>query len=160
MAHQYLLFLLLWLMSPGGEDIRGRVVGIADGDTFTLLTQDHVQVKVRLHGIDAPEKGQDFGKRAKQELSDLVFGKEVKVTDMGRDRYGRTIGMVFASGVNINEEMLKRGMAWHYLKYDKDARWDALEHAARAAHVGLWAQPDPVAPWDWRAAKKRMQPVE
>lgn len=152
-------FLLLITISSSST-LSGRVVGIADGDTFTLLTDENLQVKIRLHGIDAPEKGQDFGKRAKQELSTLIFGKTVDVIDKGKDRYGRTIGMVFLGEVNINEEMLRRGMAWHYLKYDKEARWDELERQARDARSGLWVQPGAIAPWEWRAAKRRAQPVE
>jgi endonuclease YncB( thermonuclease family) len=137
--------------------LKGRVVGIADGDTFTLLTPEHVQYKIRLHGIDAPEKGQDFGNRSKQALGNLIAGKDVEVQDRGKDRYGRTIGMVFLKGKNINEEMLRQGMAWHFLKYDKNPRWSELEGATREAHVGLWSQPGAVAPWDWRKAKKAYQ---
>ena len=147
------LFCLL-CFHPFRDDIKGRVVGIADGDTFTMLMADRVQVRIRLYGIDAPEKAQDFGKRAKQELSGLIYGRDVVVSDMGRDRYGRTIGMVFVDGNNVNEEMLRRGMAWHYLKYDKDPRWDELERGASGAKRGLWSQPGAIAPWEWRAAKR------
>lgn len=153
---QYMAFwsILLFMFTSFQSDLEGRVVAIADGDTFTLLKEGNMQVKIRLHGIDAPEKAQDFGKRAKQELSGLIFGKHVRVVDMGRDRYGRTIGMVFVDELNINEEMLKRGMAWHYLKYDKAERWDELERAARAARVGLWSQPGAMAPWEWRSMRR------
>ena len=137
--------------------LKGRVVGISDGDTFTLLTADHVSYKIRLHGIDAPEKKQDFGNRSKQMLSNLIAGKDVIVQDRGKDRYGRTIGMVMLNELNINEEMLRQGMAWHFLKYDKNPRWSELEGAAREAHIGLWSQPGAVAPWDWRKAKKAYQ---
>jgi micrococcal nuclease len=146
--------LLMMLSSLFRDDLHGRVVGISDGDTFTLLTDDQVQVKVRLHGIDAPEKGQAFGQAAKKALSGLVYGHTVMVTDKGKDRYGRTIGMVYADDRNINEEMLRLGMAWHYLKYDKDPRWDALERVARESGTGLWSQTDPMAPWEWRAARR------
>jgi endonuclease YncB( thermonuclease family) len=145
---------LLFLAAFFSSTIIGHVVAIADGDTFTLLTEGNVQVKVRLHGIDAPEKRQDFGKRAKQELSTLIYGREVRVTDKGRDRYGRTIGLVYVGQLNINEEMLRRGMAWHYLKYDHDASWDELERTARESHLGLWSQLSPLAPWEWRAMKR------
>jgi len=146
--------LLIMLSSLFREDLHGRVVGISDGDTFTLLTEEHAQVKVRLHGIDAPEKGQEFGQAAKKALSGLIYGHTVVVTGKGKDRYGRTIGMVFVDDRNINEEMLRLGMAWHYLKYDKDPRWDAFERIAREARTGLWSQADPMAPWEWRAARR------
>ena len=137
--------------------LRGRVVGVTDGDTFTLLTTEHVQYKIRLHGIDAPEKGQDFGNRSRQALAGLVAGKEVEVQDRGKDRYGRTIGMVFQNGRNINEEMLRQGMAWHYLKYDQDPLWQDIEASAKAVGRGLWAQPGAIAPWAWRKAKREKQ---
>jgi endonuclease YncB( thermonuclease family) len=116
-----------------------------------------VQYKIRLHGIDAPEKGQDFGNRSRQALAGLVAGKEVEVQDRGKDRYGRTIGMVFQNGRNINEEMLRQGMAWHYLKYDQDPLWQDIEASAKAVGRGLWAQPGAIAPWAWRKAKREKQ---
>jgi micrococcal nuclease len=130
--------------------ITGKVVSVADGDTFTLLTDDKEQIKIRLHGIDCPEKSQDYGQVAKQYLSDLVFGKTVEVEKTDVDRYGRTIGKVKAGLIAVNEAMLKAGLAWHYKKYDHNPEWAKLEDDARAAKIGLWSKSDAQPPWDYR----------
>jgi len=129
----------------------GKVVGISDGDTFTILLNGNVQEKIRLHGIDAPEKRQDFGQVAKSKLSALIFSQRVVVKRTDRDRYGRTIALVYDS-LNrcINEEMIRTGFAWHYLKYDTNTAWNRLEFEARTAKKGLWIQSNATPPWDWR----------
>lgn len=134
--------------------LRGKVVSVADGDTFTLLTDQKVQYKIRLHGIDAPEKAQDFGTVAKTYLSDLVFGKVVEVEPKDVDQYGRTIGMVTVDGKNVNEELLIAGLVWHYAYYDKNPLWAKLQEQAKAAKLGLWSMASPVAPWLWRRMNK------
>jgi endonuclease YncB( thermonuclease family) len=134
--------------------VTGRVVGIADGDTLTLLTASKQQVKVRLAEIDAPEKAQDFGQKSKQSLSELVYGKDVAVEQEDLDRYGRTVGRVRADGVDVNAEQVKRGMAWVYRQYVKDHTLFTLEQKARAAHRGLWAMTNPLPPWEFRHAKR------
>lgn len=108
------------------------------------------QIKIRLHGIDCPEKSQDFGNVAKEFLSTLVFGKTVSVKKLDTDRYGRTIGMVLIDSVNVNEELLKAGLAWHYKYYDKSLLWAKLEETARKEKKGLWSMPNPIPPWDFR----------
>ncbi len=128
----------------------GRVVAIADGDTFTLLTDDKRQVKVRLHGIDCPEKKQDFGQVARQRLSELVFDKRVRLNIKDTDRYGRTVAVVYQNNACINEELLKEGLAWHYTRYDRNPEWERLEKEARRHKAGLWRQPHPTPPWEWR----------
>jgi len=135
--------------------INGKAVAITDGDTFTLLDADNKQIKIRLHGIDCPEGGQDFGNRSKQHLSQLIFSKEVVVDNKGLDRYGRTIGIVYLDSLNVNEEMLRSGMAWHFKRYDKNKYWAGLEIEAREKKLGLWFQENPTAPWDWRSSKKK-----
>lgn len=131
--------------------LSGKVVGVHDGDTFTLLTKDTIQVKVRLHGIDCPELKQDFGQKAKQFTSSKIFGKTITVQSKGKDRYGRVLGIVkLSDGSVLNELLLSNGLAWHYKKYDSNAAWAQLEVKARQAKAGLWAMPNPVAPWDWR----------
>ncbi|HEY0899155.1 MAG TPA: thermonuclease family protein [Sphingobacteriaceae bacterium] len=144
-------FLFLYVAATCQTILTGVVVGIADGDTFTLLTPAKREVKVRLHGIDCPEKNQDFGSRAKQYTSNLIFKKTVRVQVKNKDRYGRTIALVVIPGGRIlNEELLKAGMAWHYKKYDQSRKWTALENTARARRVGLWSLKNPVAPWAFR----------
>jgi Staphylococcal nuclease homologue len=114
----YFLFLLLFLWGRAyTQTYEGKVVAVSDGDTLIVLTPEKRQVKVRLAQIDAPEKSQAYGQRSKQSLSDLVFGKQVRVEQQDRDRYGRVAGRVYAGGLDVNAEQVKRGMAWVYRKY-------------------------------------------
>jgi endonuclease YncB( thermonuclease family) len=117
-----------------------------------VLTADKHQVRVRLHGIDAPETGQDFGTRAKQVASELAFGKQVTVKERDRDRYGRTVAeVILPDGRSLNREMVRLGMAWWYRQYaPNDLDLTRLEAEAKAARVGLWSQPGAVPPWSWR----------
>jgi endonuclease YncB( thermonuclease family) len=145
--------LLIFLTAlPARADYPARVVGVSDGDTITVLTPEKMQVKVRLYGIDAPETGQDFGSRAKQAASELAFGKAVTVRPRDTDRYGRTVAeVILPDGRSLNREMVRQGMAWWYRRYaPADRDLSALETEARAAHRGLWGQPNPIPPWDWR----------
>ncbi|MDR1897093.1 MAG: thermonuclease family protein [Prevotellaceae bacterium] len=134
--------------------ITGKVVKIADGDTFTMLVEQNQQVKIRLNSIDCPESKQDFGQQAKQYLSKLVFGKVVSVSYKNKDRYGRVLGTVYIDNVNVNEEMIKAGMAWHYKQYDKSTKLADMETTARQNRIGLWSHSDPIAPWNFRKKKK------
>ena len=135
--------------------ITGKVIKIADGDTFTILLQhDNFKVRVRLVSIDCPEKKQPFSKKAKQFLSQLIFEKKVKVYYHKKDRYGRVLGEVYIGNINVNEEMLKAGYAWHFKKYSKDKHLAELETLARKQKKGLWADPNPIPPWEWRKRKK------
>lgn len=148
-------FAILLILNPiiCFSQIEGKVISIADGDTFTILI-DKKELKIRLHGIDCPESSQDFGNVAKQYLSNLIFGKTVRVKEMDVDRYGRTIGMVFHGAANINEELLKAGMAWHYKQYDKNEKWAKIELEAKESKMGLWIQPNPKAPWIFRKEQR------
>jgi endonuclease YncB( thermonuclease family) len=112
--------LLLAALTCGAATIDGKVVGVADGDTLTVLDSTNTQHKIRLSGIDAPEKSQAFGNRSKQSLSDLVFNKPVTVDTDKQDRYGRKIGKVLVDGQDANLEQVKRGMAWHYKVYERE----------------------------------------
>lgn len=143
-----LLFLVL-IPIIGNAQLVGKVISIADGDTFTMLVNNQ-QIKIRLHGIDCPEKGQDFSIVAKEFLSSYVFEKVVTVQKMDIDRYGRTIGMVVIDGVNINEKLLAVGLAWHYKTYDKNPVWSKMEDDAKKSKKGLWLHPNPIPPWEWR----------
>lgn len=128
----------------------GEVVGIADGDTITVL-RDKTPVKIRLYGIDCPEKGgQAFGNKAKQFTSKMVFRKQVEIKPVDKDRYGRTVAWVYVDGKNLCEELVRNGLAWHYKKYSSDQSLSDLETQARKGRVGLWRDPHALAPWEYR----------
>ena len=126
-----------------------EVVGIADGDTFSCLSGKQ-STTVRLFGIDAPEKKQAYGKAAKQYLSSRIYRKTVTVTSHGLDRYGRTLGLVMVDGQAVNREMVAAGYAWVYRQYTDDADLLRAEETARTAKAGLWADPHPIKPTDFR----------
>lgn len=154
------LIVCLVACSVQAETTTGRVVGVADGDTVTVLDAANLQHKIRLAGIDAPEKKQAFGQRSKESLSDMVFGRTVVVEWDKQDRYGRTVGKILVNGRDVNLEQVKTGMAWWYEKYRKEQSaadqrtYAQAEQEARAQRVGLWRDSDPVPPWDWRRAKR------
>jgi endonuclease YncB( thermonuclease family) len=131
-------------------------VGVSDGDTLTVLDQSNQQHKIRLNGIDAPELNQDFGQAAKRNLSSLVFDQEVIVNWDSRDRYGRIVGKVMAGPIDVNCEQIRAGYAWYFRKYAGDVAtpdrplYEQIEQEARAAGRGLWRQPNPIPPWEWR----------
>lgn len=134
----------------------GKVVAIADGDTLTILTASKHQHRIRLAGIDAPEKRQPFGTRSRQSLSELCFGKQAEVISEVIDRYKRIVATVTCDGVNANAEQVHQGMAWVYRRYaGKHQHLYVLEDEARVAKRGLWSDPHPVAPWEWRNHKKQ-----
>ena len=141
--------------------LNGRVVGVHDGDTLTLLTGDNSRVKIRLAGIDAPEKKQPYGQKAKQALSDLVFGHDVAVRVETTDRYGRTIGYVRYSGLDINRTLLEGGHVWAYRRYlPTGSPLLAVEQQARNRRVGLWAlSEEQTPPWQWRRGKRTGVPA-
>ena len=136
--------------------LEGDVVGITDGDTVTLLDASKVQFKIRLAGIDAPEKRQPFGQRSQQNLAALVFQRRVTVEWFKYDRYGRVIGKIVVGGQDANLTQVAAGMAWHYKAYQREQspadreRYAAAEDKARASRTGLWSEPNPTAPWDFR----------
>ena len=148
--------IVLLALSPAvfAADLSGAVVGIADGDTFTLLTSDKQQVKIRLAEIDAPESGQPYGNKSKQALSGLIFGKDVRVVVQTTDRYGRTVGRPYIGGLDICEEMVRMGAAWAYREYLRDQSLLALESEAKARKMGLWglSEAQNMPPWEWRRA--------
>jgi endonuclease YncB( thermonuclease family) len=148
---------LLLLLFADKPELVGKVVGVHDGDTLTLLV-DQTQYKVRLDGIDAPELGQDYGTRAKQALSKAAFGKTVRIETHGQDKYGRTLGEVF-DRESINLRLVREGMAWHYIKYSKSADLANAETQAREKKSGLWADANPIPPWEYRAKKKQPAPA-
>jgi len=134
-----------------------QVIGIADGDTLTLLV-DQKPVKIRLANIDAPEKKQPFGQRSKQSLSNMCWGKDAEYAAQTIDRYKRTVALVYCDGTLVNRSQVAAGMAWVYPKYNKDAALPAMEQAARMTGLGLWADVAPVPPWEWRKRDKVPMP--
>ena len=127
-----------------------RVVGVHDGDTITCLDENNQQQKVRLASIDAPEVGQEYGRASREALAAMVFGKTIAVADEGRDQYGRWIGTVSVDGVDVNRQMIATGNAWHYTEFSNDSTLAALQEQARTQKIGLWSQPDPIPPWQFR----------
>lgn len=134
----------------------GKVVGVADGDTIRVLV-NREEVAVRLEGIDAPEMRQSFGSQSKQALSQMVFGRVVAVRYSTEDRAGRIVGIVMMDGDDINAKMIQDGWAWHYREYGEDPRLADLERKAKLAKRGLWVDPNPLPPWEFRARQKREQ---
>ncbi len=147
------------IIAPAG--LLGRVVGVHDGDSFTLLDSTNRQYKVRLAGIDAPELGQGFGRRAKENLSNLIFNREVAVQYTKVDRYGRLLGKIVVEGSDVNLQQVMTGLAWHYKAYEKEQRpedrqiYAAAEEAARSARRGLWQERNPVPPWLYRKSRRK-----
>jgi endonuclease YncB( thermonuclease family) len=140
--------------SPAVMALEGKVVAVLDGDTIEVLDSSKRLHRVRFDGIDAPERGQPFGNRAKSTLSDLVFGRDVRIDTKGPDKYDRTIGRVHVDGRDVGLAMLEAGVAWHYTKYDQSREYAAGEKSAKDAGRGLWADRNPVPPWEWRKLSK------
>jgi len=140
--------------------INGRVVSVSDGDTITVLDNTNTQHKIRLSGIDAPEKTQPFGTASRRSLSDLVYGKQVDIEWSKRDRYGRTVGKVLTSGLDVNLEQIRRGMAWFYTKYQSELlsqdrqEYTGAQDYAEKNRLGLWADSSPIPPWDFRNKRR------
>jgi endonuclease YncB( thermonuclease family) len=138
------------------QTIHGRVISIADGDTITILDSAHQQHRIRFNGIDAPEKTQPFSARAKAHVATLIAGKDVTVVTVKTDVYGRLVGTVTISDVDVNLEQLRAGLAWYYREYARDVApanrpiYEAAEAAARAKKIGLWSEPAPTPPWTFR----------
>lgn len=132
----------------------GKVVGITDGDTLTLLTEGNRQIKIRLSDIDTPERGQAFGKRATQALAELAYREDARIVYVDTDRYGRMVGRVYVDGVDVNRQLVAEGFAWVFRRYSDDAELLALESQARKKKIGLWADPNPIPPWEWRRGSR------
>jgi endonuclease YncB( thermonuclease family) len=152
---QFVLLSLCWLFVvcsvSFGADLSGEVVGVHDGDTITVLTVHKRSVKVRLYGIDAPESNQPYGSKAKQRLSELVFGKRVRVETHGTDRYRRTLGVVYLNDKDINAQMVSEGLAWAYVRYS--SRYVPQQEEAKSARRNIWSQKNPTPPWEFRRVR-------
>lgn len=165
MIRPFLLFTAFFLLATecseeapipqDGRRVTCRCIGVHDGDTITVLTANKKEYKVRFAHIDCPEKGQPFGAVAKQFTADFCIGKSVIILSDGKkDRNGRIIGEVLnPNGMNLNMELVKAGLAWHFKKYSSNDEYAQLEIIARQGHRGLWKDSDPIAPWEWRKMK-------
>lgn len=159
---QFLLFLLIFfcfdpsaLAQKTSKTITGKVVTIIDGDTFDLLTEDTIKFRIRLNGIDCPERKQDYYQVCKDALSQYIFSKNVVLITHGTDRWKRIIADVYVNNTLINYQMVRNGYAWHFKKYSKDKTLAKAEEDARKQHIGLWKLKDPVAPWKHRKPIKK-----
>jgi len=147
------MLLVLACSSPStAETVEGLVVGIADGDTFTLLTPDQRQIKIRIAEIDAPERGQPYSSRSREQLADLIFQKDLTVRVQVVDRYNRVVGRPVIGDMDVTVEMIRSGAAWVYRSYSDDVQLYELERKARDERRGLWDLPesDRLSPWNWR----------
>lgn len=143
------LVLMTVSAAPMAETLLGRVTSVADGDTLTVQVAGQ-PIKVRLAGIDAPERDQPFGTQSRQSLARITLQRMVNVAVRKVDEYGRTVGVVTLGGLNVEAEQVRRGWAWVYRQYNRDAQLLALEAEAKAARRGLWVEANPTPPWDWR----------
>lgn len=150
-------------------DVEGRVVAVSDGDTIKVLDETNQSIKIRLAGIDAPERDQPFGNASRKHLENMVAGEQVRVESIKHDRYGRVLGKVWVrpsdcsrcgKTLNVNHAQILSGMAWWYRYYASDqseedrGRYESAEQEARARGWGLWAEPQPIPPWDWRRNRR------
>ena len=153
----FLLPLAAVAEAPPDEKFSGKVVGVSDGDTISVM-RDGKAVKVRLEGIDAPEQGQAYANVARKGLAHAVFEKEVTVRIAGRDYYNRLLGRIYLGEIDINLELVKAGLAWHNAKYSSDKVLAAAQKAARKGKKGLWQdRRNPTPPWDFRSARRRAE---
>jgi endonuclease YncB( thermonuclease family) len=148
--------MLLVHISAVADELRGRVVGVTDGDTLTVLGIARQQFKVRLAGIDAPEKRQAFGQASKRRMSDLAFQRDVLVRWTKHDRFGRIVGVALVDGNDVGLALIESGLAWHFKRYAHEqsahdrGTYARAEDLARAARIGLWSERDPIPPWEYR----------
>jgi len=153
-------FFLLLTINLQAATLQGKVVSVADGDTITVLDGNKTQHKIRLQGIDAPEKAQAFGHKSKQSLNQLVHSKMVTVEFEKKDKYGRTVGKVLLNGTDVCLEQIKLGMAWHYKQYQSEQSkedreiYAQAEQLAKLQAIGLWRDKNPMSPWDFRKQTK------
>jgi len=155
---KYLLALCCCIaLSAQAETFTAKVIVVMDGDTVMVL-RDGQKTKIRLANIDAPEKAQPFGKQSRDSLLEMVNKKQVQINSQAVDQYGRLVGLISVDGLNVNEEQVRRGMAWEYSHYHRDETYRALQSEARQAQRGLWGQYNPQAPWEWRKLHPSSKP--
>lgn len=153
MKKNLFVFLFVFAQFLFSQTFTGKVIGVKDGDTVVLLIDGKLQT-IRLAHIDCPEKNQPFGYKAKQFVSDFCFGKEVEAVIAGKpDRNGRWIAEIFYKNQNLNKELVRNGMAWHFKRYSNNSVYAELEIAARKKKIGLWQDVNAIEPWNWRKNK-------
>lgn len=150
-----LLIIILFFIPVVTPDFSGKVIAVLDGDTIEVLNSQNKAIRIRLSAIDCPEKSQAFGTRAKQYTASLCFSKTVLIKVTGEDQYGRTLAnVILPDGKILNQELIKDGFAWHYKRYSTDQLLSDLEVQARKNKLGLWSDPAPIAPWEFRKLRK------
>lgn len=155
----FIHILLLFCFTNLAFAWHSKVIRVVDGDTIVILNKQNKQVKIRLYGVDTPEKRQAFGQKAKQFTANLVWKKQVEVKPVTQDRYGRTVGIVYVGNKCLNQELVANGYAWVYRRYCTSRRlckrWLQAESEARKLKLGLWRDPNPVPPWKWRRNNRK-----
>lgn len=155
----YIPFILLLVLAVNSSlaqaPVQGKVIKIVDGDTYDILLANNTTKRIRLEGIDAPERGMRFYKSAKNHLAGLCFGLRVTIKPTGKDRYGRTLARTYLpTGKEIGLLMIEAGYAWHFKKYSTDMQLANTEIIAQKRRAGLWVDKKPISPWDWRKVRK------
>lgn len=156
----HLLISINYSFESFSQKQKGSLLYISDGDTFRMVLEDGTKLRIRIADIDCPEKTQPYGLEAKEFVFNQVKNKEVLISIKGTDRYGRKIANVFYGDKNLAEELLKNGYAWHYLKHSNDEELQKLEQLARTNKVGLWADENPVAPWEFRRQAREKKKIK
>ena len=150
------LAILIWGV-PANSSTSVQVVGVHDGDTIRVVADGH-EIKIRLYGIDAPESAQAYSRISTHGLKMLLAGRKINIDAVDTDRYGRTVAIVYADGATVNEAMVANGLAWVFPKYCRKSfcsAWHAAENRAKTDQRGLWQDPAPLPPWEWRRARRR-----
>ena len=153
-AMKYIFSILVLFVLSQKEVMIGKVVRVADGDTITVLVEGNKNERIRLSDIDAPEHGQDFSEKSRLYLADMVAGKIVRIEYKERDMYGRILGTVFINGKNVNEEMVRVGLAWEY-KYNKNEKITELQQEAKEKKLNIWRDKNPINPYDYRKSNQK-----
>lgn len=151
LSFYFLVIILSCTSCNQDEGNSGKVIAVLDGDTYDVLMKENKTVRVRMEGIDAPEKGMPFYRVSKNYLAELCFGKNISLVENGMDKHGRTLAFSYLDdGRELSHEMIKAGLAWHFKQYSSDSILAGLEVAARNSRAGLWADNNPMAPWENR----------
>lgn len=151
---KFLLIYLIFIVNVYGNEIKGKVIHISDGDTIHILTAKKEKYKIRLNDIDSPESKQAFGNKSKENLKKYVYNKNVSVLYNSKDKYGRILGTVYLNNQDINLQQVKDGFAWVYRKYSNNQEYLKYETIARNSNFGLWADKKPIEPWNFRKMNK------